>query len=318
MRKILVTGGAGFIGSNYVRWAVKRHPDWQITVIDSLTYAGKLENLEGLREKVTFFPGNIAEPTDVREAMQGCDTVVNFAAESHVDRALGNCKPFIRSNIEGVVTLLDEAKRIGVKRFLQVSTDEVYSELLDSTYHSIETSNYGPRNPYSASKAAAEHFVMSYHNSYGMDTVITRGSNTYGPYQYPEKAIPVFTIKALRDEPIPLYGNGKAVRDYMHVEDHVSGIDLVLEKGTPGGIYNLGAREQITGIDLVRNILRILRKPELLISYVTDRPGHDYRYSMDPSKTEKLGWTRKWNFQDGLIETVNWYRDHRERWIYLN
>jgi dTDP-glucose 4,6-dehydratase len=311
-KRVLVTGGAGFIGSNYVRLALQWHPDWQIRVIDSLAYSGNRANLEGL--PIEFVQGDIADPAAVRRAMDGVDAVLNFAAESHVDRSLQDPRPFLHSNIEGVLVLLEEARRVGLTRFVQVSTDEVYGDLWGREGHSLESDALAPRSPYAASKAAAEHLVMSYVRSYQLDAVVTRGSNTYGPYQYPEKIIPLFITQAMQDLPLPLYGNGRAVRDYMHVADHAQGIDQVLHRGQSGQAYNLGARQQISGRAVAQQILDLLGKPHQLIQYVTDRPGHDYRYSVDPGLAEGLGWVRQYDFAQGLAATVAWYAQNRAWW----
>lgn len=310
-KRVLVTGGAGFIGSNYVRLACQWHPDWQIRVIDSLAYSGNQSNLEGLA--IEFVHGNIADPATVQRAMDGVDAVVNFAAESHVDRSLQDPRPFVYSNVEGVMVLLQEAQRQGVKRFLQVSTDEVYGDLWGHEGHSLESDTLAPRSPYAASKAAAEHMVMSFVRSYQLDAVITRGSNTYGPFQYPEKIIPLFITQALQDLPLPLYGDGSAVRDYMHVSDHAWGIDRVLHLGQAGQVYNLGARLQVSGLAVAQQILDLLNKPYSLIQRVADRPGHDYRYSVDPSRAEALGWLPQHTFASGLAATVAWYQ-HNQAW----
>lgn len=314
LTRVLVTGGAGFIGSNYVRYALHQHPEWDIVVLDKLTYAGNLANLQGVQERITFIQGDIADPNDVKSAMSGVDLVINFAAESHVDRSLMDSRPFVQTNVEGTMVLLDEARKANIKRFLHVSTDEVYGDLAGTDRHSQEADLIMPRSPYSASKAAAEHLVFAYGISFGMDVVITRGSNTYGAYQYPEKIIPLFVTNAIDDKPLPVYGNGTAVRDYMHVEDHCSGIDVVLHRGRTGEAYNLGAREAITGLDVAGEILCQLNKPEQLITFVSDRPGHDYRYSVDPSRAEALGWKRKWTWQDGLAQTARWYVDNQIWW----
>jgi dTDP-glucose 4,6-dehydratase len=312
--RVLVTGGAGFIGSNYVRYALDNHLEWEVVVLDKLTYAGNPDNLIDLNDRITFIQGDIADLDDAALALKGVDAVVNFAAESHVDRSLIDPRPFVRTNTEGTLILLNEARKAGVQRFLHVSTDEVYGDLLGTDAHSLETDCFSPRSPYSASKAAAEHFVSSFFISFGMDTVITRGSNTYGQYQYPEKVIPLFITNAVDGKPLPLYGSGLAVRDYMHVMDHCSGIDTVLHNGVSGNAYNLGAREEISGVEVAKMILEIMNKPDDLISFVTDRPGHDYRYSIDPSKAEALGWDRKRTFNEGLAETVRWYLDNEPWW----
>ncbi|HCW51751.1 MAG TPA: dTDP-glucose 4,6-dehydratase [Clostridiales bacterium] len=313
-RRVLVTGGAGFIGSNYVRYALEHHPEWEVVVLDKLTYAGRLENLQDVWDKVEFVRGDIADPTAVARAAAGVDAVVNFAAESHVDRSLADARPFVRTNVEGVLVLLEACRRGGVRRFLQVSTDEVYGDLSGTDRHSLETDPLRPRSPYAASKAGAEHLVLAYHASFGLDVVLTRGSNTYGPFQYPEKIIPLFITNALRDRPLPVYGDGSAVRDYMHVEDHCRGVDLVLHQGEAGQAYNLGARLAVSALEVARAILDLLGKSRNLITFVPDRPGHDYRYSVDPSRAEALGWKRRWDFEEGLAATVEWYLANREWW----
>lgn len=314
-KKVLVTGGAGFIGANYVHYALQEHPEWQMVVLDKLTYAGNLENLEGVKSRIEFIQGDIANPEDAARAMQGVDAVLNFAAESHVDRSLLDPGAFVRTNVEGTLVLLEAARKAGVRRFLQVSTDEVYGDLHGQDRHSIESDPFRPRSPYSASKAGAEHVVLAHGISHGMDVVITRGSNTYGPYQYPEKIIPLFITNALEDKPLPLYGDGSAIRDYMHAYDHASGIDTVLHQGKTGEAYNLGAREQITGVQVADGVLAALGKPSTLKKFVTDRPGHDYRYSVDPSKAEALGWVHQYPFlSKGLDETVAWYLQNQSWW----
>ncbi|MFN6164997.1 MAG: dTDP-glucose 4,6-dehydratase, partial [Pseudanabaena sp.] len=280
--KVLVTGGAGFIGSNFVHYALDHHPDWEIVVLDKLTYAGNLDNLKDIRDRLIFIQGDIANPDDVEKSVKGVDCILNFAAESHVDRSLRDPRPFIQTNIEGTLLLLEAARKYQVSRFLHVSTDEVYGDLAGSDRHSLESDVLTPRSPYAASKAGAEHLVFAYGISYGLDVVITRGSNTYGLYQYPEKIIPLFITNALETKSLPIYGDGSAVRDYLYVEDHCSGIDTVLHKGISGNAYNLGARLEISGIEVAQTILGLLACPESLMQYVRDRPGHDYRYSVDP------------------------------------
>ncbi|MFN9534518.1 MAG: dTDP-glucose 4,6-dehydratase, partial [Pseudanabaena sp.] len=279
-QKILVTGGAGFIGSNYVHYALDHHPTWEIVVLDKLTYAGNLDNLKDIRDRITFIQGDIANPEDVEKAVHSVDAILNFAAESHVDRSLRDPLPFIRTNIEGTLLLLEAARKHQIKRFLHVSTDEVYGDLVGIDRHSLESDTLSPRSPYAASKAGAEHLVFSYGISYGLDVVITRGSNTYGLYQYPEKIIPLFITNALESKSLPIYGDGSAVRDYLYVEDHCSGIDTVLHAGMSGKAYNLGARMEVNGIEVAQTILGLLDRPESLMQYVSDRPGHDYRYSV--------------------------------------
>jgi len=313
-KRLLITGGAGFIGSNYVRYALKQHPQWEIIVLDKLTYAGNLLNLRRVLNRIKFIKGDISDPKDVKRAIVGVDAVLNFAAESHVDRSLLDPQPFIRTNVEGTLVLLEQARRAGVKRFLHISTDEVYGDLSDTNHNSVENDPLRPSSPYSASKAGAEHLVFAYGISYGLDVVITRGSNTYGPYQYPEKIIPLFITNALENRSLPIYGDGSAIRDYMYVEDHCAGIDLILHKGVSGEAYNLGARLEISSLEVAKQILKLLGKPKSLIKFVNDRPGHDYRYSIDPSKAEALGWTRRWNFIDGLKQTIHWYVNNRKWW----
>jgi dTDP-glucose 4,6-dehydratase len=313
-KRVLVTGGAGFIGSNYVHYAAAQHPNWEIVVLDKLTYAGNLENLEPIQDRIEFIQGDIADPEAAAKAMREVDAVLNFAAESHVDRSLIGPMPFVKTNVEGTLVLLEAARKLGVRRFLHVSTDEVYGDLYGMEHHSVEADPFRPRSPYSASKAAAEHMVFAHGISFGLDVVVTRGSNTYGPYQYPEKIIPLFITNALEDKPLPLYGDGSAVRDYMHAYDHASGIDTVLHAGVSGEAYNLGAREQISGTEVARRVLEALNKPQSLIKFVTDRPGHDYRYSVDPSKAETLGWQRRYAFPEGLTETVKWYSENEGWW----
>jgi dTDP-glucose 4,6-dehydratase len=306
---LLITGGAGFIGSAFVHRAVREHPEWTITVLDKLTYAGSLDNLAAVRDRITFRHADVADPAAVRAAMAGVDAVVHFAAESHVDRSLQDPRPFVRTNVEGTLVLLEAARLAGVRRFLQVSTDEVYGDLAGTDRQSREEDPFRPRSPYAASKAAAEHFVMSYHTSFGLDAVITRGSNTYGPRQYPEKIIPLFITRALADNTLPVYGDGSAVRDYLFVDDHAAGIDLILHQGIAGQAYNLGAREERSGLEVAHRLLDLLDKPHSLLTFVADRPGHDYRYSIDPMRAEALGWEREWTFDAGLAATVAWYRE---------
>ncbi len=311
---ILVTGGAGFIGSNYVRHALADHPDWTIRVLDLLTYCGNRDNLAGLGERVVFRQGDIADPSTADAAVEGCSAILNFAAESHVDRSLLDSRPFIHTNVVGTQVLLDAALRHRVPRFLHVSTDEVYGDLVGSDRRSIESDAMCPRSPYAASKAAAEHLVQAAHASGGLNTVITRGSNTYGPRQYPEKIIPLFITNAMADEPLPIYGDGGAIRDYLHVDDHCAGIDLILRAGVPGGVYNLGARLEHTGCQIAEAVLHALGKPESLKSFVADRPGHDLRYAIDPSAAEALGWRPEMDFEYGLTSTVDWYIQNKPWW----
>lgn len=312
--RVLITGGAGFIGSNYVRYALEHHPEWDLVVLDNLTYASSLANLTPEISQITFMEGDIADPVMVKQAVTDVDAILNFAAESHVDRSLIDPGPFVRTNVEGTLVLLNAARSWGVKRFLHVSTDEVYGDLVGTTHHSLESDPLRPRSPYAATKAGAEHLVFAYGISYGLDVVITRGSNTYGPYQYPEKIIPLFITNALADKPLPVYGTGSAVRDYLYVMDHCSGIDQVLLQGTSGQAYNLGARYEISGVQVAEMILKLLNKPQDLMQFVADRPGHDYRYSVEPLQAENLGWQRQWDFETGMQATVKWYQTEVDWW----
>jgi len=316
MKNILVTGGAGFIGSAFVRYMVKAYPDYNIITYDKLTYAGNPDNLlpvKGAGNHV-FVQGDIADLEGVRGVFEAhqVDTVVNFAAESHVDRSILDPEAFIRTDVFGVYRLLEAARQHRIERFLQVSTDEVYGDV--ETGFSTEEDNFLPNSPYAASKASGELMVRSYHVTYGMDTVITRGSNTYGPYQYPEKLIPFFITEALDDRPLPLYGDGMQVRDWLHVDDHARGIALVLHKGQSGAAYNIAGEEIRHNIDVIRLMLQILEKPDTLIKYVRDREGHDRRYAMNAGKAIALGWERQHSFEDGLKQTIQWYIENEWWW----
>jgi dTDP-glucose 4,6-dehydratase len=312
--RVLVTGGAGFIGANFVHHAARAHPAWEIVVLDKLTYAGNRANLAAVEDRIEFVHGDIADPAVVDATMAGCDAVLNFAAESHVDRSLVDCRPFVRTNVEGTAVLLGAAQRHGVKRFLHVSTDEVYGDLAGTDHCSLESDVLAPRSPYAASKTAAEHLVFSWGISFGLDVVVTRGSNTYGPYQYPEKIIPLFITNAVDELPLPIYGRGEAVRDYLHVEDHCAGIDTVLHAGETGTAYNLGARLEVNGLEVAERILDGVGRDRSLMTYVTDRPGHDYRYAVNPGRAEALGWTRRHEFPGGMASTIAWYLENEAWW----
>ena len=318
MEKLLVTGGAGFIGSNFVRYMLEKYPDYSITVLDKLTYAGNLANLADIEEKYgpqgryNFVKGDIADPVAVKEAMAGARYALNFAAESHVDRSIEEPGQFILTDVYGTYILLEEARQVGVERFLQVSTDEIYGHVPDGS--SVETDKVEPRSPYSASKAGGELIAHAYFITYGLPVVITRGSNNYGPYQYPEKLIPLFITNALEDKPLPVYGDGQQIRDWIHVLDHCSGIDTALHKGQPGEAYNVGGGNERTNMFITQTVLELLGKPDNLITYVKDRAGHDRRDSLDTTKLRALGWAPQKDLATGLRETVEWYLNNRQWW----
>ncbi len=316
MRNIMVTGGAGFIGSNFVHYLLEKYPDYRVLVFDKLTYAGNLANLADLagNPRYHFVRGDICDAEAVRAAIRqyDIDTIVNFAAETHVDRSIMDADAFIRTDIYGTYVLLEAVKEFGLERFHQVSTDEVYGEVLEGS--SVETDPLRPRSPYAASKAGAEHLVQAYFVTYGLPVTITRGSNNIGPYQYPEKVVPLFITNAIDDLPLPLYGDGTQQRDYQYVLDHCEGIDIVLHHGKPGEAYNLGTGVETRNIDMARMILRLLGKPESLIQFVKDRPGHDRRYSINCDKIKALGWRSRHTFEQALEKTVRWYVEHEEWW----
>ncbi len=315
--KILVTGGAGFIGANFVRYLLGSHRDWQVVTVDLLTYAGNLENLAGVLERANhrFVRADISDPSRMAALFEeGFDAVVNFAAESHVDRSIEDCSLFLRSNVVGTQVLLEGVRRMRGCRFLQISTDEVYGSL-GATGKFSEQSPLSPNSPYAASKAAADLLVRAYVKSHGLDCVVTRSSNNYGPYQFPEKLIPLFITNALADEPLPLYGDGLNVRDWIHVEDHCRALELVLEKGRKGEIYNVGADNERTNREITDLVLSATGKPASLVRYVADRPGHDRRYAIDATKLRtELAWRPLWDFRDGIAETVAWYKNNRSWW----
>ena len=310
--KVLITGGAGFIGCNFVRYMLKEHPGIEIVVLDKLTYAGRLENIEEVKDKITFVKGDICDKDSVHKVMPGCDSVVNFAAESHVDRSITSPEDFVRTDVLGVFTLLEEARRCDVKRFVQISTDEVYGSTVSGSFS--EKDILDPSSPYSASKAGGELLARSYVRTYGLNVMVTRSSNNYGPFQYPEKLIPVLVIKAMRNESLPIYGKGTNVRDWLYVEDNCRAIDTVLQKGKPGDIVNIGSGNEVPNIDVAKLILKHLKKPESLIKYVADRPGHDFRYSLMWESIRRLGWSPRIRFEDGLKTTVDWYVQNQSWW----
>jgi len=312
--RILVTGGAGFIGSNFVRYMLESYPDTAVTVLDKLTYAGNLENLRDVAEdpRYRFVHGDICDAEAVTDAMEGCDWVVNWAADSHVDRSLVEPGSFIQTDVYGVYVLLEEARRRGVKRLIQISTDEVYGSIPEGSFR--ETDLLTPSSPYSASKAGGEMMARAYHVTYGLPIIITRGSNTFGPYQYPEKLIPLFITNALQDQPLPLYGDGLQARDWLYVDDHADAISTILDRGERGGVYNVAAGGERTNRDVTEAILRHVGRPWTLVRQVEDRPAHDRRYAMDGSRLRALGWQAQVPFDDGIAQTVDWYRTHEDWW----
>jgi dTDP-glucose 4,6-dehydratase len=318
IREIFVTGAAGFIGSAFVRLLLDETDDCKITNFDALTYAGNPDNLEGLDDaRHRFVHGNIADPEAVHAALgDQTHALINFAAESHVDRSIANAAEFLRTNITGTQVLLDAARARGVKRFIQVSTDEVMGSLPENdTAFFTEDSPFAPNSPYAASKAAAEHLVRAAHHTFGLDTVVTRCGNNYGPRQFPEKFLPLALSNAQRDEAIPVYGDGRNVRDWIYVEDHCRAIFLAMEQGKPGAVYNVGARNERHNIDVVESLLEKIGKPRSLIRFVKDRPGHDRRYAIDPSLIEsELGWRPLETWESGLQKTLAWYGEN-SRWL---
>ncbi len=312
--KILITGGAGFIGSNFIRYFLKKHPGYKLVNLDKLTYCGNLKNLKDVRNNAgyKFIKGDINDPDAVKSAMKGCDMVVNFAAESHVDRSIKNPNHFIRTNVHGTSVLLRTARDMKISRFLQIGTDEVYGSIEKGRFS--EESTLNPRSPYSASKAGADLLSISFYTTYNLPVIVTRSSNNFGPYQYPEKIIPLFITNALENKKLPVYADGMNMRDWLYVLDHCEAIDVALHKGAIGEIYNICGHNEITNIELTRKILRYMGKGEELIQFVKDRPGHDKRYSMDCIKIEKLGWKPRHDFETALKETINWYKENEQWW----
>jgi dTDP-glucose 4,6-dehydratase len=312
--RIVITGGAGFIGSNFVRHVLAEHPADEIVVLDKLTYAGNLENLRDVADdpRYSFVQGDICDPEVVDLVAAHADAIVNFAAETHVDRSISGPDDFIRTDVIGTHVLLEAARSHGVGRFLQVSTDEVYGDVLKGA--SLETDTLRPSSPYSASKAGGDLLVLAYRRTYDAPVVITRSSNNYGPFQYPEKIVPLFVTNALDGAPLPVYGDGRNVRDWIYVDDNCRALDLVLREGRDGEIYNVGGGNEVANVDLTRGILAELGLGEELIRYVTDRPGHDRRYALDCARMRALGWEPRVSFAEGLARTVAWYGEHREWW----
>ena len=322
--KVLVTGGAGFIGSNFVHYMVEKHPGDSVVNLDLLTYAGNPESLEGLEDtpNYRFVQGDIADRPFVMKLFEQekFDRVINFAAETHVDRSIVDPGVFVRTNVMGTQVLLDASREHGVKRFHQVSTDEVYGDLpLDrKDLFFTEQTPLHTSSPYSASKAGADLLVLSYYRTFGVPVTISRCSNNYGAYQFPEKMIPLMLTRALNDEPLPVYGTGENVRDWLHVEDHCAAIDLIVNSGREGEVYNIGGHNERTNLEVVRTILQVLGKPESLIRFVEDRKGHDLRYAIDPAKLERqLGWKPQYTFETGIRQTIDWYLNHRVWWQHI-
>jgi dTDP-glucose 4,6-dehydratase len=309
--KILITGGAGFIGCNSVRYMLEKYPGDEIVVLDKLTYAGRLENLQDVVDKITFIKGDICNKEDV-EKVGDCDVIFNFAAETHVDRSIIDAGVFVKTDVLGTHTLLEYARRYDIDRYVQISTDEVYGSTMEGSFK--ESDILEPSSPYSASKAGADLLVKAYYKTYGLPVLITRSSNNFGPYQYPEKLIPVLILKAMHDEQLPIYGEGLNVRDWIYVEDNCKAIDFVFRKGEIGEIYNIGAENERTNIEIANLILEELYKPKSLIRFVEDRKGHDFRYSLDCEKINELGWSPKYNFEEALKGTIRWYVDNEWWW----
>jgi len=314
--KLLVTGGAGFIGSNFIRHMLDTHPDYSIVNLDSLTYAGNLNNLKGYDTcpHYTFIRGDICDPTLVNTVMEkhGIDTVVHFAAESHVDRSITDASVFVKTNVLGTHTLLEAAKGKNIHRFIHISTDEVYGSRREGSFR--ETDNLSPSSPYSSSKAGSDLLALSYHTTFNLPVIVTRCTNNFGPFQFPEKLIPLFITNLIDGKKVPIYGSGKNVRDWIHVQDHCHAIDFLLKKGNSGEIYNIGGKNEKTNIEITEKILKLLKKDDSMVEYVQDRPGHDFRYSLDSSKLRTLGWKPSHSFEEGLIDTVSWYAQNEWWW----
>lgn len=310
---ILVTGGAGFIGSNYIRMMFKRHPDIEITNIDKLTYAGNLDNLRDITNPgYTFIKGDICDPDVVNKAMEGADAVVHFAAETHVDRSIKDGAVFVSTNVLGTNTLLNCALQSEVNRFIHVSTDEVYGSINEGSFTEIDSLE--PSSPYSASKAGSDLLAMSYYTTYGLSVSITRCTNNFGPYQYPEKLIPLFITNLIEGKKVPVYGTGLNVRDWIYVKDHCSGIDFVFDHGRSGEIYNIGCGNELTNLEITHKILKMLGKDGSSIQFVEDRKGHDLRYSLDCTKLRRMGWEPEYDFNRALESTITWYMENRWWW----
>lgn len=321
MKRVLVTGGAGFIGANFVKYMVDKYPTYEVFNLDALTYAGNLKTCQDVEEKPNyhFIQGDISDRAFIFDLFEKerFEMVVNFAAESHVDRSIIEPDIFLKTNVIGTQVLMDAARRFGVSRFHQVSTDEVYGDLpLDRPELLFtEQTPLQASSPYSASKASADLLVLAYYRTFGLPVTISRCSNNYGPYQFPEKLIPLMIAKALKGESLPIYGDGQNVRDWLHVEDHCRAIDLILHQGRIGEVYNIGGRNERTNLEVVQTILKLLNQSESLVTYIKDRPGHDLRYAIDATKLEReLGWVPMYTFETGMLQTIEWYLNHREWW----
>ena len=312
--RLLITGGLGFIGSNFIRYVLSKHPDHRIVNLDAMTYAANPANLKDIENdrRYTFVRGDICDRKLVEKVAKGVDVIINFAAESHVDRSIAEPEPFLRTNVIGTQTLLEAARRFGHEKFVQISTDEVYGSISSGSFK--ERDPLRPSSPYAASKAAADMLAHSYIVTYGLPVVITRSTNNFGPYQHPEKLIPKLVINAISGKPLPLYGDGKSVRDWLYVVDNCEAIDLILRKGKTGEIYNVGAGNERTNLEIANFILKELGKPKSMIKFVKDRPGHDFRYSLNCEKSKALGWKPKHSLDSGLKETVKWYKQNKKWW----
>jgi dTDP-glucose 4,6-dehydratase len=312
--KLLVTGGSGFIGCNFIRHMITKYPAYDIINLDKLTYAGNPDNLRDLERspRYTFIKGDICDPSVVDHAMKNVDQVVHFAAESHVDRSIADSSAFIRTNVLGTHTLLEGALKHKVKKFVHISTDEVYGSIMNGSFK--ETDILTPSSPYSSSKASSDLLALSYHITHGLPVVVTRCTNNFGPYQYPEKLIPLFVTNLLEGKKVPVYGTGKNVRDWIYVLDHCKAVDFVLHNGSPGEIYNIGGGAEKTNIEITDKIIELLGKDQSVIEHVKDRPGHDLRYSLDCSKLRKMGWKPEYSFDEALKTTVEWYVENRPWW----
>jgi dTDP-glucose 4,6-dehydratase len=313
--RVLITGGAGFIGSNFVRYMLNTHQSTELVVLDKLTYAGNMDNLKDVLVGIEFVKGDICDEKSVKLVMSDCDCVINFAAETHVDKSIVSSAAFVQTDVLGTQVLLEAAKEHQIERFIQVSTDEVYGSIRGGSF--CESDKLNPSSPYAASKAGADLLLSSYFTTYNFPCIITRSANNYGPYQHPEKLIPHFITSAMRNCKLTVYGKGDNIRDWIHVEDNCKAIDYVRKMGKTGEIYNIGAGNEKSNLDITKAILQLLDKPLSLMTFVNDRLGHDYRYSLDCSKIKALGWKSKISFEDGLAQTVRWYQEHDPWWSSL-